>query len=419
MLEFSDAPYQFFEAQPSKPLIWLGRTVNQLFVVPGSNHLVTELLIEGETEGPRECMAKGERILFVINHPSHSDPQVVTEIHRRLGIPSCFMAAYDVFLRGKLAAWAMQKLGNFSIDREGSDRKAMAAANEVLINGDYSLNIFPEGNVYLTNDRPTPFLDGTAFIALQAQKKLKETPVKVIPISLKFSHLTLPRQTVTERLVQLGKDSGHTYTPGVDPIGAVTSLGAHIVSDYLVSHGLDGSIDANPGELAGALGAFAENLVSSLESDLELAAKPDQPLVDRIRRIRSTIHQIKTNESDEPVREDINSLADKAILAFRIHGYLTPYLFDQPTVDRFEETVERIAEDFYSRLMPRTGPRRGYAHIHAPLDVTDYLEQAGGKLRGAVTSLTADMEEKVQAGIDLINEQNDAPGATPISELPD
>ena len=69
--------------------------------------------------------------------------------------------------------------------------------------------------------------------------------------------------------------------------------------------------------------------------------------------------------------------------------------------------------------MPRTGPRRGYAHIHAPLDVTDYLEQAGGKLRGAVTSLTADMEDKVQAGIDLINEQNDAPGATPLSELPD
>ena len=120
MLEFSDAPYQFFEAQPSKPFIWLGRTVNQHLVVPGSNHLVKELLIHGETEGPRECMAKGERILFVINHPSHSDPQVVTEIHRRLGIPSCFMAAYDVFLRGKFAAWAMQKLGNFSIDREGS-----------------------------------------------------------------------------------------------------------------------------------------------------------------------------------------------------------------------------------------------------------------------------------------------------------
>ena len=202
-------------------------------------------------------------------------------------------------------------------------------------------------------------------------------------------------------------------------MGSEMCIRDSLVSDYLVNHGLDGSIDANPGEIAGALGAFAENLVSSLESDLELAANPDQPLVDRIRRIRSTIHQIKTNESDEPVREDINSLADKAILAFRIHGYLTPYLFDQPTVDRFEETVERIAEDFYSQLMPRTGPRRGYAHIHAPLDVTAYLKQAGGKLRGAVTSLTADMEEKVQAGIDLINEQNDAPGATPISELPD
>lgn len=419
MLEFSDAPYQFFEAKPSPSFIWLGRKLNQRLVVPGSNHLIKELHILGETGGPQDCLSRGERIIFVLNHPSHSDPQVVTEIHRRLRIPSCFMAAYDVFLRGSSAAWAMQKLGNFSIDREGSDRKAMAAANEVIRNGDFALNIFPEGNVYLTNDRVTPFLDGTAFIALQAQKKLKDTPVKVIPISLKFSHLTLPRDTVTQRLVQLGNDSGHTYTPGVDPIGAVTSLGAHIVRDRLATHGFGITVDANPKELAGALRLFANDLVSDLESNLDLEAKPDQALVDRIRRIRSTIHQMKTSGSDEPVREDIDALSDKAILAFRIHGYLMPYLFEKPTVDRFDETVERIAEDFYSKLMPRTGPRRGYAHIHSPLDVSDYLEQAGGKLRDAVSSLTRDMEQRVQHGIDLINEQNNAPGGTLISELPD
>ncbi len=418
MLDFSDAPYQFFEAQPSRPLIWLGRNLNRHFVVPGRNHQVQELIIDGDLESTRSSARKGERILFVMNHPSHSDPQVITEVHRRLGIPSCFMAAYDVFLRGKISAWSMQKLGHFSIDREGSDRKAMSAAIAVLTQGDYALDIFPEGNVYLTNDRVTPFLDGTAFIALQAQKKMKEAPLKIIPISLKLTHLTLPHETVRARLKKLGEDSGHTYSPGADPISAIMGLGAHLVSDFLSNHGFDHSISADPDSLPSALTDFTTALVSELESALDLSPSADQTLVDRIRKVRSTIHQLKTTESDSPVRDDINQLADKAILAFRIHGYLTPYLIDNPTVDRFEETVERIAEDFYSHAMPRTGARRAYAHVHSPINVSDYLNAAEGKIRNAVSSLTADMESHIQQGIDGINASNDTPGSRSLEELP-
>lgn len=86
----------------------------------------------------------------------------------------------------------MQRLGNFSIDREGSDRKAMAAAIDTIKADDYALTIFPEGNVHLTNDRVTPFLDGTAFITLKAQQAIKDARVKIVPLSLKFTHLSTP-----------------------------------------------------------------------------------------------------------------------------------------------------------------------------------------------------------------------------------
>ena len=59
----------------------------------------------------------------------------------------------------------MQRVGAFSIDRETSDRKAISMACEILQTGDYGLTIFPEGNVHLTNDRVTSFLEGAAFIA--------------------------------------------------------------------------------------------------------------------------------------------------------------------------------------------------------------------------------------------------------------
>jgi 1-acyl-sn-glycerol-3-phosphate acyltransferase len=416
MLEFSDAPYQFFEARPSPFLINVARFINGKFVLPGKKHRITDIRIEGATDLPREIFESGDRLVFVSNHPSHSDPQIVTEVHRHLGVSTCFMAAYDVFLRGKLNAWCMQRLGNFSIDREGSDRKAMAAAIDTIKADDYALTIFPEGNVYLTNDRVTPFLDGTAFIALKAQQAIKDARVKIVPLSLKFTHLSTPRETVTQRLLQLGKDSGHQYD-SADPIPAVMGLGAHLVSDYLNEHDYADQISVDPHSIFNSLSAFTTSLVSDIEKALEIEASEETALVDRIRKIRSKIHQIRTDESSDADPQEIDGLADKSILALRIHGYLTPYLTDNPTVDRYEETVERLAEDYYSRIMPRTGPRRATVKVGEPIDVSEILENAGGKLRNAVGELTKATEAAVQSGIDEINADNDAPGAKRLEEV--
>jgi 1-acyl-sn-glycerol-3-phosphate acyltransferase len=411
MLEFSDASYRFFPAEPSPFLIRVGRAANRFLILPGKNHRIAELRLEGETEAIREARERGERLIFVINHPSHSDPQVVTEVQRRLGVPSSFMAAYDVFLRSRFNAWCMQKLGNFSIDREAADRKAMAAAISTVTTGEYALNIFPEGNVYLTNDRVTPFLDGTAFIALKAQQAIDGTPVKIIPVSVKFTHLTTPREAVTQRLVDLGRDAGHAYAPGSseNPLAAVMGLGRHLVGAHLQRHGFLHDRADDEAALYEVLKDFAANLVSEVETTLALTPPKEGGLVERIRKVRSTIHQIRTDTSGTP-HPEIDGLAEKAILAFRVRGYLTPYLTEHPTIDRYDETVERLAEDFYSRAMPRTGKRRAIAHVHGPLDVSTFLSESGS-LRNAVAPLTRAMEAAVQTGIDTINAGNDAPGA--------
>ena len=162
---------------------------------------------------------------------------------------------------------------------------------------------------------------------------------------------------------------------------------------------------------------FASCLVNDLENSLQLAPQKEGCLAERIRKIRSTIHQMRIDPSGK-THQEIDHHSDRAILAFRIHGYLTPYLTEHPTIDRYEETVERIAEDLYSRTMPRTGPRRAIARIHAPIDVRSYLEGDGGKRRNAVNTLTREMERTVQAGIVAINIANDAPGATLVHEAP-
>ncbi len=412
MIEFSDAPYRFFEAKPSPPLIGFGRAVNRRLILPGANHRISEITLDGEMEMLREAMAKGDRLLFVINHPTHSDAQVLTEIHRRLGVPSCFMAAYDVFLRSPFNAWCMQQMGNFSIDREGSDRKAMTAAIKVLTDGKMALNIYPEGNVFLTNDRLAPFLDGAAFIALKAQAALDEAEVKVVPISVKYTHLTAPRETVSQRLRELATASGYCFPKGAadHPVEAVLGVGCHVLGGLLVRHGFDGGASADRSELHGRLGDWADGLVAYVEKGLGISNALNHPLPARISKVRSTIHQIRTDPA-EAKHPEIDGLAERAILAIRIHGYQQPYLTEHPSIDRYDETVERIAEDFHSRAMPRTGPRRAMAVIHPPLSVGAYLNAAGGKMRAAIPALTKAMSDTVQSGIDALNAKNDAPGA--------
>lgn len=413
MLDFSDAPYRFFEARPSPPLIWLGREMNRRFILRGPNHRIDEIHVDGAVGKIYEARNRGDRLMFVINHATHSDAQVLTEIHRGLGIPSCYMAAYDVFMRGKMSAWCMQKLGNFSIDREGSDRKAMSAAIKILTDGERALNIFPEGNVYLTNDRVTSFLDGAAFIALKAQAVLKGESVKVIPVSLKATHLTAPSDILIERMMKLANDCGHNFAlrSTRNPVDAVLGLGTRIIAGYLESHGLAGNALAEDRDLFGVLEDFVAELVAGLEKELALPAV-STPLVDRIVKIRSKIHQLRIEETD--IRDPkLAALADKAILALRIHGYLTPYLTDHPTIDRFAETVERIAEDFYGHAMPPIGPRRALVMIHEPIDVADFSEM---KLRDGISSLTVKMQSTVQSGITSLNETNDALGGKSLQE---
>jgi len=390
--------------------------MNHWFILPGPNHRIREVVVDGELDALQEASRVGDRILFVINHPSHSDPQVVTEIQRQLGIQSCFMAAYDVFLRGKLTAWGMSRMGNFSIDREGSDRKAMATAIQILAAGERALNIFPEGNVYLTNDRLTPFLDGAAFIALKAQAAAGDIPVKIIPLSLKFTHLTTPREAITARMLKLAADSGYRFSEGssANPLAAVLGLGRHIVGQYLDRHGLNGDIPDDDASLFATLENFASRLVAGVESGLGITTADGASLVSRIAKSRAKIHQLRTDPEATP-HPEIEGLADRAILALRIHGYLTAYLTGSPTIDRYDETVERIAEDFYSRNMPRTGPRRAIARIGQPIDVRTFL---GTKSREAIASLTNEMESRIQHGIDTINAANQAPGSSLIDQSP-
>ena len=407
MLEFSDLPYQFFPPKPNRLVIRIGQWANHHLILPGPNHRISELEIDG-ADRVRGRIASGASLLFLPNHSTHSDPQIMTEVQRRLGISASFMAAYDVFLRGKVGAWMMQRCGSFSVDREGSDRRSMSTAIDVLKKRK-SLTIFPEGNVYFTADRVTPFLEGAAFIGVKAQKALGESrPVFVIPVAIKATHLIDQRAAVLGRLSRAAQIVGSNLDRSAEPIAELRRIGQLALQKHLLSNGFETVSDDLPiyGQVLRAAGTIAD----SLEADLELEAKPGFELADRLRKIRSKIHQIRIDDDSNIEAQTATGWADRAILALRLLGYTRKYVAESPTLDRFAETVEKLLEDLESKAPKPYGKRRAIIRLCEPIDLR---EHSG---RGAVSEVTARVESAVQNALDEINASNTAPGSRRFSD---
>lgn len=416
MLDFSDAPYQFFPAKPNPFFMWLCRQVNRAWILPGANHRIREVAYAGETEALRELSRRGGRILFTPNHSTHTDPQLIAELHRQFGTPSCFMAAYDVFLRSKRQAWMMQRSGAFSVDREGSDRKAMAAAMDVLKAGRHALTIFPEGNVYMMNDRITPFLDGASFLALKAQKDLGEAlPIHVVPVSIKLTHLTDVRVAVRDKLDVIAAGVDARVDHDSDALEELIAVGRLLLAKNLRQRGyLSREEEIGGNHLWEELDGAVERIIGGLEGKINLEPKPNDTFVDRVRRIRGAIHQIRTDPDQEMEHRVAAGWSDEAILAMRILSYSDPYVSEKPTLDRFAETVEKLSEDLYSKWDQPFGERRATMKIGTPINLAERLEGFGKKARVAVSELTRDIESSVQSGLDELFEANTEEGSKPF-----
>ncbi len=409
MLEFKDLPYRFVPPKPNPFLISLTQWVMGKVALPSKRHLIEELEIRGQDTFRQSC-GKDAHILLLPNHSTHSDPQVMSEVTRRLGIQPSFMAAYDVFARSRIQSWIMQRSGAFSVDREGSDRKSMKCATDVLIQGKHPLILFPEGNVYFCNDEVAPFAEGASYIALSAQKKLGEShPVYAVPVSMKFTYIEDIRDQLRSSLDELARRFETELDPEADFGLELLRISTTALQRFLRQRGYSSSKQAS--SVDEQIHNAAEQIINSLEEKIEIQSKPGSSLTDRIRRVRATIHGIRIDPDREVDHPAAALWADEAILALRILGYQGGYMATKPTLDRVAETVARLREDVHSLTFPPAGKRRCIVQLGNPIDLRERLEPFRSKARQTIADLTRDCEAAVQSGIDDINASNDALGA--------
>ena len=99
----------------------------------------------------------------------------------------------------------------------------------------------------------------------------------------------------------------------------------------------------------------------------------------------------------------------------RILSYTGSYLRERPTVDRIAETVEKISEDLYDRMMPPAAERDALVRLGEPVLLGEHLTVARRRPRHAVGALTKMVERAVQDGLDELNRGCSSPGSRPFS----
>lgn len=410
MLHYSDQPYRFFPPQPQPWLMAGARMANRRWILP------RQKLIDGiELECPgeiRRAWRRGDRILFCPNHPNHSDPNAMYEVHRQMHVRSLFMAAYDAFYSNRARRWVLRRLGVFSVDREASDKHSIHQAIQTLVEGRYALTIFPEGNVYLQNDWVTPFHEGACLVAWKAFEKIRREgsgqDVLVCPVSLKYTHLTDCRPQVHAMMRRAAEAADTGFDPDRPHAEEFRRIGAEILSKTLRQRGI--SVPDSQGvPLPEVIASSADSMLRSLEEKMSLSPDPSDSLVERIRAVRREVHRIRIDPRRAADHEVAAAWANEAMTAMRILSYPGRYL-DHPTLDRFAETAEKLTEDIFSRMGEPYAPRHAYVRIDEPVRLSEFIEQHPGRPKDVIRTLTRYCESRVQAGIDVINEANPHPG---------
>jgi hypothetical protein len=312
---------------------------------------------------------------------------VIGRLSRAAGRPFFQMASWHLFMNGGWQAWALRRLGAFSVFREGMDRTAINTAIEILVSGARPLVIFPEGVMSRANDRLNPLMDGTTFIARTAAKRrAKNSPpgeVVIHPVAIKYRFHGDLRATVEPVIADIeARLSLHpTRENGVLPrIAKVADTLLGLKESEYLGGPQSGSLDERGRRLI-------EHLLTPLEAEW-VGGERDGHVAARAKRIRAAIlpDLVKGELSQDETQRRRAQLANCEV-ATRLALYPPGYVDAESPPERVLETIERLEEDL-------TGNIRIYRPLSATIQVGQAIVVKPERDRGAATDPVLDAIER-------------------------
>jgi len=386
---------------PPKMSRWWFRLVDPLRAKALREQRIESIEIKGFEHLQRSLDAKAG-ILLAPNHSFHWDSYCLIEAARRAGHPFFIMTAWQVFHQSsRFERFSMQRCGCFSVDREGTDMAAIKTSVDILQNKPSPLVVFPEGDVYHTNDRVTLFRDGAAAMALLAARK-SQRDIVVIPVAIKRWYTADPQESLEQTLSQVEDRLFWRPKKHLSLQERILSIANALLSlkelEYYQS--------VQTGSLADRIQTLANRVLS--DAEIRYAGTvSDGSLPERVKEIRRRIIQLQSRPEISDA-EMIQYEADMQSMFFvtQLYSYPGDYLIQKPSVERIAETIDKFEEDVLGAPYPSVhGPKSVTIEFAPPIRIPKGKEN---KLSAA--DLTKQMQFEVQRMLDELNEHHDFKG---------
>ena len=328
------------------------------------------------SERLRASLDAGHGIMLAPNHARPDDPIAIGWLAREVRTHVFAMASWHLFHQDRFTAWAIRKMGGFSVNREGIDRQSLNTAIEILTMAERPLILFPEGVVSRTNDKLGALLDGVAFLARSAAKKReKENPnnkVVIHPIAIKYLFQGDLRKTLDPILSDIESRLSWRPCPNAPLMQRVRKLGFAL----LTLKEMEYFGDAQSGTLSERLNRLIDRLLQPLEIEWIGKTQSDH-IVSRIKTLRMKIlpDMINGDISDEERERRWGQLHD-IYLAQQVYSYPPDYLTEEISRDRILETVERYEEDL-------TDSVKVHGNLHVIMEVGEAITVSPKRDRNA------------------------------------
>ena len=387
----NDLPYTFRPPQPAgwfRPLgLWANRA---LFI--DRKYRVARLEMDG-FERVKALSMDGHAVLLAPNHADHSDPHVMIESIARHRMRSHFMAAREVFEVSRAGAWALQRMGVFSVDRDGPDLSAIKTAITLLEKSSDPLVIYPEGEIYHHHERLDPLHEGVASILLKAAARLEgRKQAYLVPVGIRFRHDPAVEATFCPRLARLEDRIGWTPRPAMPLDERILRLGTGLLGLKEMEH----LGESGRGPLQERLATLCENLLSAAEArqgrDAKSLTAPERVRAQRY-RIRRRLLDLENPPSPAEKTALLDDL-DRVFTALQAHSYIGDYLLAEATLDRRAETIMKLEEDLLGFPNYPT-PRVARVAAGEPVPVSGMLASGELPAKGGAGPLTALLEQRL------------------------
>lgn len=354
---------------------------------------IANILVEG-VENLRPLLEEGAGVLIIPNHSFHYDSYVLIEVAHRIGQAFHFLTAWQVFaMSSRFQRWSLQRHGCFSIDREGNDLQAFKQAVAILESSLFPLVVFPEGDIYHTNDRVTPFREGAAAMGLTAARRAKRRIVAV-PCALKCWYVDDPTPALFQLMEKL--EAQLHWRPRRD-----RSLPERIYrfADGLITlKELEYRGRPQVGSVQQRTASLVEWILHNLEQHHQIIVR-NSSIPDRVKDLRQHIIRRMREPINFQERVLLGEHMEDLFLVIQLYSYPGDYVAESQTVERIAETLDKFEEDVLGKSYPSVrGSRRVTVRFGAPIE---FPSSRGD--RDAVGRITNTMHNAVQQMLDDLN----------------